>query len=105
MGTSTRTTPNLLVHRIDLALNLIFVRGGVPGPDDCYVRIRDAKRKLTWKAQKGFRKGLKQEEWLGQGVLGLPTPAGDREMVGGWPEVLEWPGIGGGEVGGEEKRR
>ena len=94
MGHVTRTTQNLLVHRIDLALNLVFVRGCVPGPDDAFIAVRDAKRNVNWRAQSGFRRGLGQEDWLREGVKGLPVPAGTRERAVGesWPEVIEWAG-------------
>jgi len=94
MGHVKRTTQNLLVHRIDTALNLVFVRGAVPGPDDQFVSVRDSKKNLVWRAQKGFRSGLPAAEWLKEGVTGLPMPAGTDEMVKqeGWPEVVEWRG-------------
>jgi large subunit ribosomal protein L3 len=94
MGVSTRTTLNLLVHRIDLALNLVFVRGAVPGPDDAFVAVMDAKKKVTYKAQAGMKKGKEQGEWLSAGVISLPTPAGTQARVQGenWPQVVEWRG-------------
>jgi large subunit ribosomal protein L3 len=94
MGGVQRTTQNLLVHRIDTALNLIFVRGCVPGPDDQYISVRDAKKKLVWRAHRAFRRGLPVEAWLKEGVTGLPMPAGTAERVKreGWPEVIEWKG-------------
>ncbi len=92
MGHVTRTTQNLLVHRIDLALDLLFVRGCVPGPDDAFISIRDAVRKVKWRAQSGFRRGLGEEEWLREGVTTLPVPAGTKETVAGWPEVIQWSG-------------
>ena len=94
MGHVTRTTGNLLVHRIDLALNLIFVRGCVPGPDDAFIAVKDAKRNVNWRAQSGFRRGLEEENWLREGVTRLPMPAGIKEKVEqeGWPEVIQWSG-------------
>ncbi len=94
MGHTTITTQNLLVHRIDLSLNLIFVRGCVPGPDDAFIAVRDAKRNVGWRAQSGFRRGLGEEEWLREGVTRLPVPAGTRERAISerWPEVIEWGG-------------
>ncbi|CAD6564165.1 MAG: 54S ribosomal protein L9, mitochondrial [Tremellales sp. Tagirdzhanova-0007] len=94
MGHVTRTTGNLLVHRIDLALNLIFVRGCVPGPDDAFIAVKDAKRNVKWRAQSGFRRGLEEGSWLREGVTRLPMPAGIKEKVEreGWPEVIQWSG-------------
>jgi large subunit ribosomal protein L3 len=42
LGHSRVTVLNLLVFRIDLSRNLLFVRGGVPGPKGGVVYIRDA---------------------------------------------------------------
>jgi large subunit ribosomal protein L3 len=96
MGVVKRTTQNLLVHRVDTALNAIFVRGAVPGVDDAYVSIRDSKKKVGYKAQTGLKKGKNEDEWLGGGVTSLPTPAGTRDRVEseGWPQVIEWAGKG-----------
>ena len=92
MGHVTRTTQNLLVHRIDLALNLVFVRGCVPGPDDAFIAVRDAKRNVKWRAQAAFRRGLAEADWLREGVTRLPVPAGTKERAAseGWPDVVEW---------------
>ena len=94
MGGKTRTTQNLLVHRIDTALNLIYVRGGVPGADDAYVSIKDAVRAMQWRARKGFKHGKAREDWLHEGVQTLPMPgvSVDQVKAAGWPEVIEWPG-------------
>jgi large subunit ribosomal protein L3 len=96
MGVVKRTTQNLLVHRVDTALNAIFVRGAVPGVDDAFVSVRDSKKKVSYKAQTGLMKGKNEDEWLGGGVKTLPTPAGTRERVEseGWPQVIEWAGKG-----------
>ena len=92
MGGAQRTTANLLVHRIDTALNLIYVRGAVPGVDDAYVSIKDAVRKTKWVSEKRMMQGKPPSEWLDQGVTSLPMPAGTVEQVkqAGWPEVVEW---------------
>jgi large subunit ribosomal protein L3 len=94
MGVVKRTTQNLLVHRVDLALNCIFVRGSVPGVDDTFVSVRDSKKLVGFKAQAGFRQGKPEGEWLGQGVADLPTPAGTKARAEGegWPRIVEWPG-------------
>ncbi|WWD20189.1 50S ribosomal protein L3 [Kwoniella shandongensis] len=96
MGTVLRTTQNLLVHRVDHVLNLLYVRGSVPGADDAFISVRDSKKALKSKAQLALQKGKEEGEWLGKGVVGLPTPAGTVERVKqeGWPDVVEWKGEG-----------
>lgn len=92
MGGKQRTAQNLLVHRIDTELNLIFVRGPVPGPDDQYVQVKDAIKKVSWRASNAFRAGVPMEDWLKEGVTRLPMPAGTKEMVKeqNLPAVIEW---------------
>jgi len=48
LGGERTTTQNLSVVRVDSALDLIFVRGCVPGVDDAHVLIRDAKKKMSF---------------------------------------------------------
>lgn len=43
MGGKYRTVHRLKVMRIDNALNLIYVKGAVPGSDDAAVRVVDTK--------------------------------------------------------------
>ncbi|KAL1406568.1 hypothetical protein Q8F55_008274 [Vanrija albida] len=97
MGVEKRTQQNLLVHRVDTALNLVFVRGAVPGVDDAFVNVRDAKKKLTYKSRGNLLGGKDESEWIGEGVTSLPLPGGTVERVKaeGWPEVIEWPGKAG----------
>ncbi|KAK4688733.1 large subunit ribosomal protein L3, partial [Tremellales sp. Uapishka_1] len=96
MGVVKRTTQNLLVHRIDTALNLVFLRGCVPGVDDAFVSVRDSKKKVTYKGMSGLKKGKEEGEWLANGVKTLPVPAGDVERATreAWPQVVEWKGRG-----------
>ncbi|KAH6566789.1 hypothetical protein BASA61_007296 [Batrachochytrium salamandrivorans] len=47
MGGVNRTTQNLKVIKIDNRYNLIYVKGGVPGVENCYVRVTDSIKK-TW---------------------------------------------------------
>lgn len=42
MGGCRTTIQNLAVVRVDVERNLLFVKGGVPGPDGAYVVIRKA---------------------------------------------------------------
>jgi large subunit ribosomal protein L3 len=44
MGGDRVTTKNLQIVKVDAELNLIYVRGAVPGPSSGYVAIRRAKR-------------------------------------------------------------
>ena len=94
MGGKQRTTQNLLVHRIDKDLNLIFVRGAVPGFDDAVIEVKDAIRAVQWKAENEFKRGKPDEEWLAEGVKSLPLPTVSLEEAASaaWPSVLEWPG-------------
>jgi len=45
LGNRNCTEQNLQVLRVDPSLNLIYVKGGVPGHDNNYVLIRDAVKK------------------------------------------------------------
>ncbi|WVQ66392.1 50S ribosomal protein L3 [Kwoniella botswanensis] len=96
MGTSTVTTQNLLVHKIDTVLNLVYVRGAVPGSDDSFISIRDSKKALISKSKLSLKKGNSEDQWLGNNLTSLPTPAGTKDRVQreGWPEVVEWRGEG-----------
>jgi large subunit ribosomal protein L3 len=109
MGTTRTTVQNLPVIRIDTRLNLLFVKGNVPGFDDAYVTIKDSKKKVVWEAQRNVRKGLQQGQWLTgvqqrgkdapveagveevAGVKDLPVPGMTVQMVkeAGWPAVIE----------------
>ena len=42
-GNSRKTTKNLRIMRVDEVRNLIFIRGGVPGPPNGFVQVRTAK--------------------------------------------------------------
>ncbi|KAJ3120707.1 54S ribosomal protein L9, mitochondrial [Nowakowskiella sp. JEL0407] len=70
MGGKSSTTQNLRVMRIDPHNNLIFVKGGVPGPDDKLVRVIDSKRK-GWFG-KTFPEGVK---------VPFPTFLGDAKLL------------------------
>jgi large subunit ribosomal protein L3 len=88
MGTTRTTVQNLPVVRIDTSLNLIFVKGCIPGFDDAYVEINDSKKKVRWAGMKAVRKGKQEGEWLEKsGVKGLPFPAGTDK--GDWPEIVQ----------------
>lgn len=80
MGGKMVTTQNLKVHRIDAQSNVLYVCGAVPGPPGGFVRIRDAKKKVGWKARARAAKGLGDEEVL-VGITGFPMP-GSKELAG-----------------------
>ncbi|KAI9057899.1 mitochondrial 50S ribosomal protein L3 [Trametes sanguinea] len=90
MGGERVTTQNLYVVRVDSDLDLIYVRGCVPGVDDAHVMIRDAKKKMTQLAQHNDAKGL-FEKILPKGLTGLPFPAGTKELAKALPPMIVAP--------------
>ncbi|KAN0140846.1 Translation protein, beta-barrel-containing domain containing protein [Lactarius tabidus] len=90
MGGKRITTQNLHVVRIDNTLDLVFVRGCVPGSDDAHVLIRDAKKRMVASAQHNQAKGL-YEKVLPKGVLDLPFPAGTEELAKSLPPIVIAP--------------
>ncbi|KAK7054774.1 hypothetical protein VNI00_003237 [Paramarasmius palmivorus] len=89
LGGERITTQNLPVLRVDSDLNLIYVRGAVPGIDDAHVMVRDAKKKVAV-GRHNQAKGL-YEQVLPKGVDDLPFPAGTAEMAKLLPSVIEAP--------------
>jgi len=89
MGGMQITVQNLKVVRIDTNLNLIFVKGAVPGFDDAQVMIRDAKKKMAV-ARHNHVKGA-DDKILPKGVDDLPFPAGTVEMAKSMPSIIEAP--------------
>ena len=90
MGGTRTTTQNLAVIRVDTALDLIFVRGCVPGIDDAHVMVRDAKKKMVSLSSANQAKGL-YEKVLPKGIDNLPFPAGTKEMAQSLPQVIVAP--------------
>lgn len=90
MGCERITTQNLAVVRVDSSLDLIFVRGCVPGFDDAQVMVRDAKKKMICPAQHNQAKGL-YEKVLPKGLVDLPFPAGTKDMAKTLPPVVVAP--------------
>jgi large subunit ribosomal protein L3 len=90
MGNKRITAQNLAIVRIDTSLDLIFVRGAIPGVDDAHVLIRDAKKKMTALSSANQAKGL-YEKVLPKGVDDLPFPAGTAELARALPPVIEAP--------------
>jgi len=89
-GNYTTTVQNLPVVRVDSALDLVFVRGCVPGVDDAPVLIRDAKKIVESLARAAHAKAL-FEKVLPKGVDDLPFPAGTKEMAAVLPPVVIAP--------------
>ncbi|KAF4615130.1 hypothetical protein D9613_003156 [Agrocybe pediades] len=90
MGNKRITTQNLPVIRVDTALNLIYVKGTVPGVDDAHVLVSDAKKKMVALSNHNQAKGL-YEKVLPKGVDDLPFPAGTVELAKTLPPVIEAP--------------
>lgn len=90
LGGERITQQNLYVARIDNKLNLIYVRGCVPGFDDAHLLVRDAKKKVTQLAKHHDERGW-TENILPKGVVDLPFPAGTRELAKSLPPVVAAP--------------
>lgn len=90
MGNKRRTMQNLAVVRVDSELNLVFVKGVVPGVDDAHVLVRDAKKRINCLAAHNQAKGL-YEKVLPKGVDDLPFPAGTDDLAKILPSVIEAP--------------
>ncbi|KAF9265475.1 translation protein [Marasmius fiardii PR-910] len=90
LGGERITTQNLAVIRVDSNLNLVYLKGAVPGFDDAHVLVKDAKKKLIALGQHNQAKGL-YEKVLPKGVDDLPFPAGTSEMAKALPSIIEAP--------------
>ncbi|KAG8217856.1 translation protein [Butyriboletus roseoflavus] len=90
LGGERITVQNLTVMRVDSQLDLIFLKGAVPGIDDAQVVIRDAKKKLVSVA-KAHQANGEYEKVLPKGVDDLPFPAGTDEMARNLPAIVEAP--------------
>ncbi|TFK30015.1 ribosomal protein L3 [Coprinopsis marcescibilis] len=89
MGGKQVTVQNLAVVRVDSALNLVYVRGAVPGIDDGPVYIQDAKKVMAV-GKHNEVKG-KTEKILPKGVDDLPFPAGTAELAKQLPSIIVAP--------------
>ena len=90
MGGERITVQNLEVIRVDSSLDLIFVKGCVPGVDDAHVMVRDAKKKMTQLAQHNYVKG-NVDKFLPKGLVDLPFPAGTKELAKRCRRLLSHP--------------
>lgn len=59
MGGKSVTVQNLKIMKVDSELNVLFVKGAVPGHDMQYVRVRDALKKMALFDVGGEGGGLK----------------------------------------------
>jgi large subunit ribosomal protein L3 len=90
MGGTRVTVQNLSVVRVDTSLDLIYVKGHVPGVDDAHVMIRDAKKKMVFMAKHNQEKGM-YEKVLPNGIDDLPFPAGTQRLAKTMPTIIEAP--------------
>lgn len=90
LGGERITTQNLTVMRIDTTLDLIFVRGCVPGIDDAHVLIRDAKKKMVDTARVNYAQG-NFDKLLPKNIEDLPFPAGTKELAAQLPPIVDAP--------------
>ncbi|KAF9285879.1 54S ribosomal protein L9, mitochondrial [Mortierella alpina] len=75
MGGEQATVQSLKVMKVDKALNLIYVKGCVPGVDDQFIKVRDAVKK-------------RGDKIAPKDVLPLPFPTVDPEAVKAMPREL-----------------
>lgn len=90
LGGERTTAQNLTVVRVDTTLDLIFVQGCVPGVDDAFVMIRDAKKKMESVARVAHTKG-QFDKVLPNHVDDLPFPAGTKELAAQLPPIIVAP--------------
>ncbi|KAJ7343376.1 translation protein [Mycena albidolilacea] len=90
LGGKRITTQNLAVVRVDTTLDLVFVRGAVPGFDDAHVLISDSKKKMIALSSHNQAKGL-YEKVLPTGVDDLPFPAGTAQLAKRLPSIIDSP--------------
>jgi len=86
LGGERVTVQNLPVVRIDTELNVVFVKGAVPGSDDGFVLLRDARKKMEIHGQNREKRGMKA---LPGGLEALPFPAATVEMAREWPTIIQ----------------
>lgn len=89
MGGRSAFKPNTIVQRIDTILNLLYLRGPVPGNKGGYVKISDARKGLQQVAEKNEKAGVEASKVLGPHILTLPFPMGDMEMAKTLPVVVD----------------
>jgi large subunit ribosomal protein L3 len=88
MGGISATMQNSTVQRIDTTLNLLFLRGPVPGYDGNYVKITDSYFSVLRTGTTGVKKGLPKEGII-KNVKALPFPMGDMELAKTLPVIVD----------------
>ncbi|WFD34757.1 hypothetical protein MCUN1_001601 [Malassezia cuniculi] len=99
-GRAHRTMQNMRVLRVDVRNELIFVKGPIPGPTGGVVVVRDAIKNLVRSAYFTYRRGRSATgelldpakgpaQYLPNGIVALPFPAGTRELAESLPDVIE----------------
>ncbi|KAJ3329422.1 kynurenine 3-monooxygenase, mitochondrial precursor [Blyttiomyces sp. JEL0837] len=87
MGGKTTTVQNLRIMKIDTVHNLLYVKGAVPGPQDRFVRVRDAIRKGWYnkcfpeEAKVPFPTFMGDVTSLPREILAPPPPAGAKDPL------------------------
>lgn len=86
MGNRLRTQQNLLVMRVDLADNLVFLKGCVAGHKGNFVKVSDAIKNCVSRGRERQRRtalGLTDQPLVGvgNGISTLPFPAATKTMV------------------------
>ncbi|KAH7102289.1 mitochondrial 50S ribosomal protein L3 [Auriculariales sp. MPI-PUGE-AT-0066] len=87
MGGEYATQQNLYVAGVDSQLNLIYIRGCLPGVDDATVFVVDAKKKVVSNARTEKNRG-RQLKILPRGVNDLPFPAGTEKLASNLPPIV-----------------
>ncbi|KAF9584119.1 54S ribosomal protein L3 [Lunasporangiospora selenospora] len=75
MGGDQSTVQSLKVMKIDNSMNLIYVKGSIPGADDAYVKVRDAVKK-------------RGDQIAPADSLPLPFPTVDPALVKAMPREI-----------------
>ena len=87
LGGKNITVQGLYVTAVDSQLNVIYVRGNVPGVDDAPVLIMDSKKKLVSAARVEKNRG-RLHKILPKGVNDLPFPAGTAQSAKAMPPII-----------------
>jgi len=83
MGNRPVTVRNLLVARIDTEMNVMYVKGQVPGPKKGFVRVTDAEKGVHRVGQHWIRKGwnIQNQALLPGHIKALPFPTIDTSSA------------------------
>ncbi|CAH7685660.1 translation protein, partial [Phakopsora pachyrhizi] len=95
MGNKKVTVRNLLVARIDTHLNLLYIRGQVPGPKKTFVRVTDAEKGVHRIGTNWMRKGWdhQNDAVLPGKIKILPFPTIDKtSAIKNLPDQISFVG-------------